>query len=119
MTTAVAWKTEFLIIGLMNKHLRFTDSGQCQRKSSSFRVRCIICDYLAKKLLQLPSAAQGQIFDWKDPCVWEEIILAVQRYHRDNILYKNKKEPETNSLTQSQYCSSLQERSSTEIAKLD
>lgn len=60
MTTAVAWKTGFLITALMNRYLRFTDFGQCQRESTPSRLGCIICE-LATKLLQLPSASQGQI----------------------------------------------------------
>lgn len=42
MTMAVAWKTGFLITALMNKHLRSTDSRQCQRESTPFRLGCII-----------------------------------------------------------------------------
>lgn len=75
MTTAVAWKTGFLITALMNKHLRYADSGQCQRESTPFRVGCIICDYLAKKLLQLPSAPQGQILTGKTPVSGRKLYL--------------------------------------------
>lgn len=113
MTMAVAWKTVFLITALMNKHLRFIDSGQCQRECTS-TVRCIICNYLAK----LPSAPQRQILTGETPVCGRKLYLRC-RYPSDSKLYKNKKEPRTNSLTQSRYCCSLQERSSTEIAKLD
>lgn len=74
MSTAVSWKTRFLITSLMNKHLRFTDCGQCQRESTPFRLGCIICD-LAMKLLQLPSAPQGQILTEETPVFGMKLYL--------------------------------------------
>lgn len=59
MTTAVPWKTGFIIAALMNKHLRFTDSGQWQTESTPFRIGYIICDYLPKKLFELSLAPRG------------------------------------------------------------
>lgn len=59
MTMAVPWKTGFIITTLMNKHLRFTDSGQWQTESTPFRIGYIICDYLLKKLLELSLPPQG------------------------------------------------------------
>jgi len=75
MTMAFVWKTGFLITALMNKHLRFTNSGQCQSQSTPFRVGCIICDYLAKKRLQFPLAPQEQILSGETPVSRSKLCL--------------------------------------------